>query len=136
MAITKAFSGVLNNFAKESAEKQDKVFRRSAFRLAAQVDVRSPVDKGTFRANWIGSFGTADSSTFDSASRDSVGIVLQLLSSSKPSETSVFYYVNNLPYAQRLEDGYSAQAPNGMVALTARNWSRYVKEEARRILND
>jgi hypothetical protein len=30
----------------------------------------------------------------------------------------VHYIVNTTPYMQRLEDGWSKQAPNGMVALT------------------
>jgi hypothetical protein len=31
---------------------------------------------------------------------------------------SIAYIQNNLPYAQRLEDGWSKQAPAGMVALS------------------
>lgn len=30
----------------------------------------------------------------------------------------IHYLVNNLPYAQRVEDGWSTQAPSGMVNLT------------------
>jgi len=37
----------------------------------------------------------------------------------KASEGDTIYLVNNLPYAQRLEGGWShRQAPNGMVALS------------------
>ena len=37
----------------------------------------------------------------------------------KASEGDAIYLVNNLPYAQRLENGWSTkQAPNGMVALS------------------
>lgn len=37
-----------------------------------------------------------------------------------------FYIMNNLPYAHRLEDGWSKQAPQGMVALTAVEFSAIV----------
>ena len=32
----------------------------------------------------------------------------------------MFYLTNKLPYAQALEYGHSAQAPNGMVRVSAR----------------
>jgi hypothetical protein len=36
--------------------------------------------------------------------------------------------VNNLPYAQRLENGWSGQAPNGMVSLTAQEFQQVVRQ--------
>jgi hypothetical protein len=29
----------------------------------------------------------------------------------------IYYIVNNLPYAQRLDDGWSSQAPAGIIGL-------------------
>jgi hypothetical protein len=42
----------------------------------------------------------------------------------------VFYLTNNVPYAQRIEDGWSRQAPNGLVALTAVEFQQIVDEAA------
>ncbi|NBT33816.1 MAG: hypothetical protein EBT13_18445 [Rhodobacteraceae bacterium] len=35
-----------------------------------------------------------------------------------PDTLPIIYIQNNLPYANRLENGWSGQAPQGMVALT------------------
>jgi len=40
----------------------------------------------------------------------------------------VVYIVNGLPYAQRLEDGWSTQAPGGMVALTVAELNNTIVE--------
>jgi len=40
----------------------------------------------------------------------------------------VIYLTNNLPYAQRLEEGYSQQAPAGMVALTIQEFQAIANE--------
>jgi hypothetical protein len=42
----------------------------------------------------------------------------------------VFYLANNVPYAQRIEDGWSRQAPTGLVALTAMEFQNIVGESA------
>lgn len=75
---------------------------------------------GHFRANWDFGTGQAPSDQYDvidatgAASRQRIqdGIGAAKLVGGK------HYVVNNLPYAERLENGWSRQAPNGMVGLT------------------
>jgi len=38
----------------------------------------------------------------------------------------VYFLVNNVPYAQALEDGHSTQAPQGIYGLTALEFQQYV----------
>jgi hypothetical protein len=38
------------------------------------------------------------------------------------------YLTNNLPYIRRLEEGYSQQAPAGMVALTVQEFAQVVNQ--------
>ena len=40
----------------------------------------------------------------------------------------VIYLTNNLPYAVPLEEGYSKQAPAGMVALTVQDFQSVVAQ--------
>ena len=42
----------------------------------------------------------------------------------------VFYLVNNLPYIRRLEQGWSQQAPAGMVAVTVSEFQQTVARAA------
>ena len=38
------------------------------------------------------------------------------------------YMVNNLPYARRLEYGWSKQSPSGVVRITVQNYTRYLEK--------
>lgn len=81
---------------------------------------KSPVDTGRFRANWIVSLGAVSPATLktvDPSGNDSINLGFQVLSG-YPEHLPVVYIQNNLPYATRLESGWSKQAPAGMVALT------------------
>lgn len=82
-----------------------------------RVKRKSPVDTGHFQNNWLVSIGAPDGRTiefpgsFDAAN---VAIFDQYPEDGWPA----IYVQNNLPYALRLEYGYSKQAPAGMVVLT------------------
>lgn len=97
--------------------------RKAVVRLATQglagVQQKSPVDTGQFRSNWLVSIATPDPSVIEgpgaALAQKSAGA---LASYAAREGFPVIYLQNNLPYATRLEDGYSKQAPNGMVALT------------------
>lgn len=81
---------------------------------------KSPVDTGRFRGNWITSIGGVSGATFDRVDpsgsvsiNEGAGIMMAY-----PNTMPPIYIQNNLPYANRLENGWSRQAPGGMVALT------------------
>lgn len=103
--------------AKEQAEL---VAKKTMIDLFNRVIQKSPVDTGRFRANWNCSIGSPDLSTSQAidpsgsvaSSRATATVVSYTL-----NEQSVFL-TNNLPYAERLENGWSKQAPNGMVRLS------------------
>lgn len=121
----------LAKFSTKTKAKMDTVLRKSAFRMAAEVDIISPVDTGRFRANWIGAIGSINRATFES-SRDAVGEASLILNGLEVGG-NIFFYTNSLPYALSLEYGNSLQAPRGIIRVKARNWSRYVKEEVLRV---
>ena len=43
-----------------------------------------------------------------------------------------FYFTSNLPYAERLEYGWSEQAPAGMVRVSVASWQSIVEDEIRK----
>lgn len=73
---------------------------------------------GTFRANWIVSIGSPDGKTQDSLAGFAAQNAQTLAAYLRYESFPVIYLQNNLPYATRLEDGHSTQAPSGVVALT------------------
>lgn len=115
------------NLAKQQ-ERLERIHRAAMFRVAAQTDVRSPVDSGRFISNWIGAYGSINRETFDSTTRDSVGEVNVYLRGTPVKNHNVFYYTNSLPYAQRLAEGWSARASAGWIRVIARQFPRYVRD--------
>lgn len=84
----------------------------------AQLKMRSPVDTGRFRASWsIGLNQVNPTVAPDTPS----GQPVVAADPSIPAVTigSTVYITNSLPYARRLEYGWSKQAPAGMVRRTA-----------------
>lgn len=83
------------------------------------VKEKSPVATGQFRANWLVSIGQPDGSIQEGPGGGHAAKSAGALASYAAVEGyPVIYLQNNLPYGSRLEDGYSKQAPGGMVGLT------------------
>lgn len=97
---------------------------------------RTPVDRGTARANWNVAEGAPDTSTDEGATRSSVsGKKAQnraAIASIKLFDGDTAYIANGLPYIRRLEDGYSKQAPSGMVKVTIEEIRPWAQGAARR----
>lgn len=95
------------------------VQQKVAMELLSRVVMKSPVDTGRFRGNWTISLNAPDLSVTDGVD-PSGGATITRGSSviTGMREPQVIYVSNNLPYAQRLEEGSSKQAPAGMVAVT------------------
>jgi hypothetical protein len=117
--------------AKDQAEL---IVKKIVIELFSEVVEMSPVGNpdlwkypkkgyvgGRFRANWNISFGSPDLSTteqIDPSGSGSKGRIFAQMRKYKLADSSVFL-TNNLPYAQRLEEGWSEkQAPHGMVRLS------------------
>lgn len=99
------------------AVEQDlsKKIRTIAIQLLNEVTMRMPVDTGRARANTIVSIGSPVYQVLDSYDKSGGNTIMNgtaRLSGLEPY--TVVYLQNNLPYIERLEDGYSKQAPVGM----------------------
>lgn len=93
--------------------------RQIATAMHGEVISRSPVDTGRFKRNNIISvgapvFATTEELDPDGSTTKADGIAA--LAGLKPY--TVVYVQNNLPYAERLENGHSAQAPAGIYGIT------------------
>lgn len=95
--------------------------RAIALQALTGVVERSPVDSGAFRGNHQVSVNVVDPS-FDTLKQDRSGQATIAAGSSEiggaRNPYQIIYIQNNLPYSERLEDGYSAQAPNGVYQVT------------------
>lgn len=125
-----SFADQMRAFAEKTQVKLETVVRKAAIDLQGGVVLRSPVDTGRFRSNWmvgIGAQNTSTVTTEDKTGATSLGRVEAAMSTWKPGQT--IWLTNSLPYAARLEfDSWSKQAPGGMVRLTVQDWRDYVRK--------
>ena len=121
----------------------DAASRQAVTDVAARIVERSPVGDaklwkekppkgyvgGRFKANWQIGESAVPQGTFD-AIDPSGGASMQRIRAAIPIQAGgkMYYLANNLPYAQRLEDGWSTQTPAGMVALTVAEWKNIVDD--------
>ena len=115
-------------FADTIAEDVGKRARAAALQALTGVIERSPVDTGAFRGNNRVSVGradtTADPQTTDRQGGATIAAGASVIASTRGAPFTVIYIQNNLPYAQRLEDGWSQQTggrPGGIYAITLNN---------------
>lgn len=99
-------------------DKSNLLVRTQAAGLGASLIERSPVDEGTFKGNWqygnvtinVDTSSPADKTGTSAQGRINAGLALW-----KPGQT--IWLTNSMPYARRLEYGWSKQSPGGMVRL-------------------
>lgn len=117
MANAKRFSIDLTRWG-VSLEKEQapKFIRKIALDLLRKVTMKSPVDTGRFRANWMVGIGGADETTTDSTVNDAVMRGSIILSAYR--DLKQIHLSNNLPYAAALEHGHSMQAPLGVAEIS------------------
>ena len=119
-------------FVKKAKINQEVAARKITFELFSRVIMKSPVDTGRFRGNWFTQIGSVSSSVNHKLLDKSGGAALNQAGavSAKIKAGDVVYMANNLPYAGRLEYGYSQQAPAGMVRVSIKQviaWSNSIK---------
>ena len=121
-------------FQEKTIEKLTRATRKIILDALSEVIHMSPVDTGRFRGNWQTAIGSVPSGTIE-ATDPSGNIVIAkvagVVAAMEPGD--VVYMANNLPYAQRLEDGWSQQAPAGMVRLTVQRFQPIAEAVIRQI---
>lgn len=126
-----AFTLQLQRFVDRAKANAELVVRKAGIEIYSQVVLKSPVDTGRFRANWligIGAVGTTTEATDKSGSSTIARGTQQIL---QVQLGQSIWISNSLPYARRLEYGYSRQAPTGMVRTTIAEWNRFLEQAAR-----
>lgn len=134
-----SFSRNITEFVQKTRINLNLVVRKIAMDALRGVILKSPVDTGRFRASWRVGINAPDLSvesagTVASGALETKGQVATAKKALKVARGfqlggadtlldharfgDAIYITNNLPYAKRLEDGWSMQAPHGMVRNT------------------
>lgn len=132
----------LTEYAKKKGVEINEVRKTYAFALYSSIVRKTPVDTGRARANWNISVGHPDTSTTTSTRKSPKS----MSSLPDPKGDESIFICNNLDYIEKLEyggfpnppkkgtynkktksyeirsqNGYSKQAPEGMVGVTLAN---------------
>ena len=145
------FSAQINAWIEKTKGDADKVVRYALMTLDSRLVNRSPVGDGSywksppppgytggrFRGAWavsewapqISGVGMDRTSTgngiIDKDGSATLAAHAGAINAAKAGR--VYYLVNPLPYAKRIEEGWSRQAPYGIVALTVVEWNNIVE---------
>jgi hypothetical protein len=120
----------LEAFGDKIGTEASKIVRKVAFDLLNGVILMTPVDTGRARGSWEVGIGSAPSGGGESLDKGGGATLARgnaVLAGYELGKGPVFI-VSNLSYIQALEDGWSDQAPYGMVTVTAQRFPYLVKE--------
>lgn len=123
-----AFDRQIEAFAKKANISIDRAIRGTSIKLFSAIILASPVDTGRFRANWQASNERPASGEVNGFA-DPVNKVATYINGAPFANE--FTLANNLPYAYKLEFGYSDQAPQGMVRINVARFQSILDEQAR-----
>lgn len=129
-----SFALDVSKFVEKAKKNPEKVMRQVSIKLFSAIIKASPVDTGRFRMNWMASGGTPATGT--TAATDKSGNIATGNATSfvlKATDWREFTLTNNLPYAQRLEYGWSQQAPQGFVRVNISRFQQLINEEANKV---
>lgn len=137
---------------KAAGDKAELVVKKSAIQVLSAIEEKSPVGDptlwaesslpapagytgGRFRANWNLSISSIDDSTTEDTDKTGTAAIARAQGKIEGYKMGDKVFItNSLPYAQRLEyEGWSSQAPAGMVRITAMEFDQYVREQAAKL---
>lgn len=139
-----SFSLQLQKFAEKAKANADLVVQKVTLDVARSVIERSPVGNpdtwkspapagyvgGRFRANWMFGVGAVDTTTTEGVDKSGGATLSRLAAAIQATGAGgVTFVSNSLPYGPRLEyEGWSKQAPAGVVRITVAEFQQYVNQ--------
>lgn len=117
------FSKDLKAFAEKIDVDFELALKKIVFECWNRIIARSPVDSGTFRNSWTLNEGVP---LEDVKPKGSYPDAPSTPSLELKSPFTIIWINNSLPYAARLENGWSQQAPTGMVSVTSEEMATYI----------
>ncbi len=143
-----SFTGDIKKFALGAGAHTDEAVRAFNTEITRQVIQLTPVGNpdlwksappvgytgGQAKANWFATIGQPSTSIAADARARNTSKPMRLAEDAiSKSAGQVYYLANNLPYIRRLEyEGWSSQAPSGMVRITMAKANRLLKAQARK----
>jgi len=131
-----AFNKTLLELAEFIDADFSKVVRLTVLKLYKNIIMRSPVDTGAYRASHDIAVGREPGET-EGIKGEQTDEELEILENELPGvdwkvgDGTIWIY-NNVPYAERLEEGHSKQAPHGIYSLALAEFQIVLENEIKK----
>lgn len=119
----------IGDYAQQQFEK---LLRVAVLETDSRLKTASPVDTGRFRASWQVGENSASGGEKPEGTYSNVP-ALERVNYQQEKLGNVYSVHNNLPYAERLAQGWSKQSPAGWVQGIAKDMQEFVRVNADRI---
>ena len=118
------FSKQLSAAVDSSADSMNTAWKKSVVGAFTQYVLATPVDQGFARGSYV------VSQTVQQESPDKT-TPTRVVTQQIPDIGGAVSIYSTLPYMERLDTGYSQQAPNGMTPIVTAAWPSIVKRNER-----
>lgn len=139
------FMDVINEWVEHTETVMDDILQTIVFKVGESVVRLSPVDSGRFRGNWQLSIDSTAGSSLVRYDKDGQSTINEIASRANSfTAGQVAYIQNHVLYGNDLEyglyngptskvtdEGFSRQAPSGMVRITEMQFDSIVAEAVR-----
>jgi len=115
----------------------DQGIRATILELSTAIIKDTPAKTGRARGNWQASIGrgaTGEVSVVNKRAGEAKAIS-NVNQKASVAVGDLYYLTNNVPYIERLEYGWSKQAPGGMVRKNMQNFNRLLAKNIRAASN-
>jgi hypothetical protein len=128
-----SFSDDMARIAKKTNASLENTIKTTAIELFSSVIRDTPVDEGRAKGNWQATLGSMADGTVSTLDRSGSATISRMRATVGGFDLGeVIWLTNNLPYARRLEYGWSKQAPAGMVRKNMARIQSLVAKEAKK----
>jgi hypothetical protein len=129
VASPKSFAARMKTLGKAVQTNSQAAIIRTAAAVNQAVIIATPVDTGRARNNWQVDLGQAPTSELEPEDRSGQAAISrnnETIQARQPGQD--IYISNNVQYIQRLNDGWSAQAPENFVEKAVQVGIQHIKE--------
>jgi hypothetical protein len=113
--------------------RMEQLLRVTVLETDSRLKQASPVDTGRFRASWQVGENAAPGGAKPAADYGGAVPPIERIGYSQERVGNIYSVHNNLPYAERLAQGWSDQAPAGWVQGIAKDMQQFVRVNAAKI---
>ena len=111
--------------------------RATLFEVSTAIIKDTPADTGRARGNWQASIsrGATKEIAVNNQRSGEAKAIAEVDQTVSVAVGDLYYLTNNVPYIERLEFGWSKQAPSGMVRKNLQNFNRLLAKNIKSAAN-